>query len=200
MLTPLAACLAVLLVRLKPAKPTIELGFHPPANIPRAISIGLVVGLALFLANRLLLSPLVELLTGVQRNLSAFDYLRGNAGALLQLLPLVWLSAGLCEEVVYRGYVITQSALLLGGSRDANATALLFSTVLFGLAHWHQGIAGVITTSIVAIVLGLLFLQQRRNLWANVIAHITADTVSLLAIATNWDRGLDHVGRAFVSW
>jgi len=43
--------------------------------------------------------------------------------------------------------------------------------------------------------LGVLFLQQRENLWANMAAHIVGDTVSLAAITLSWDKWLDHLGR-----
>jgi membrane protease YdiL (CAAX protease family) len=193
--TPIAALLAFGFIWLKPARPDVELGLRPPPHPWAAILIGAAVGVALVVTNRLLLTPLIELLAGVKRDLGTFDYLRGHPQALLQLLPLVWLSAGLCEEVVYRGYVLTQSAALLGNSGAARAFALIVSTILFALAHWHQGPSGMVVTGIVAIILGLLFLRQRQNLWANVAAHITADTVSLVGIAGNWDRWLEQIGR-----
>jgi membrane protease YdiL (CAAX protease family) len=198
MSVPIAAALALAMVWAKPGRPATELGLNRPRSMPGSIAIGVTVGLGLFLANRLLLTPSIESLTGTHRDLSAFDYLRGNPQGLLALLPLVWFSAGLCEEVVYRGYMISQPARLLGNSRSARALALVFASILFALAHWHQGFAGMLVTGTVAIVLGLLFLQQRENLWASVAAHVSADTASLVAIAASWDLWLDQAGSALV--
>jgi membrane protease YdiL (CAAX protease family) len=67
---------------------------------------------------------------------------------------------------------------------------------MFALAHWPQGPSGMLLTGTLAILFGLLFLQQRQNLWANVVAHITGDTASLVLIAVSADHWLDPLGRS----
>jgi membrane protease YdiL (CAAX protease family) len=73
-------------------------------------------------------------------------------------------------------------------------TAILVAAILFGLAHGHQGAAGMLVNGTLGVLFGLLFLLQRENLWANIVAHIVLDTTSLVAITLNWDRWLDHLG------
>jgi len=191
----IAAVLAIALVRAKPASPIPELGLARPPRPWRALALGVTIGLGLLLLNRLFLSPLIEQITGSRRDLSAFDSLRGNWHALLAILPPLWVSAGLCEEVVYRGYLISQIAMLFGMSRLAKPVALPFAATLFALAHWYQGVSGMLITGTLGVIFGALFLQQRRNLWANVAAHITGDTASLILITLNLDRPLDDLGR-----
>ena len=191
---PTAACLAILMVWIKPGLPMTELGLRPPPKIGNAVTLGAAAGIVLLLFSRLLLTPVIEHITATHRDLSAFDYLRGNWWSTLLLLPTVWLSAGIGEEIVYRGYLISQVAELLGNARAARLAAVLLSAILFALAHGHQGISGMALAGTLGVLFGLLFLQQRQNLWANMVAHIVGDTASLVAITLNWDRWLDHLG------
>ena len=192
---PIGAVLAILMVRLKPGSPSSELGLGLPPRLGHAVVLGATVGIVLVLLSRLLLSPVIEHVTATHRDLSGFDYLRGNWRALLPLLPTVWISAGIGEEIVYRGYLISQAAELLGNSGPARFAAVLLAAILFALAHGHQGLSGMLLTGTLGVLFGLLFLQQRGNLWANMVAHIVGDTASLVAITLNWDLWLDHLGR-----
>jgi membrane protease YdiL (CAAX protease family) len=191
---PIGAALAILMTWIKPGSPMTELGLRLPGKVVNAVILGAVVGIVLVLFSRLLLNPLIELITRTHRDLSRFDSLRGNWGALLALLPTIWISAGICEEIVYRAYLITQTAQLLGDSRAARLGAVLLSAILFALAHGHQGMSGVLLTGTLGVLFGVLFLQQRGNLWVNIVAHIVGDTASLVAITLNWDRWLDNLG------
>jgi uncharacterized protein len=190
------ALLACVLVWIEPATPRAELGLARPHRIWRALALGIGFGIGLFLLNRLLMTPMIEHLTGVQRDLTRFDYLRGNVTALLKLLPMIWLTAGFCEEVVYRAYLITRIGKLLGDSNAARIAGCLTAAPVFALAHWYQGVAGMLVTGTLGLLLGFLFLQQRRNLWANIVAHLVADTVSLTTICFGVDRSVDKFGRA----
>jgi membrane protease YdiL (CAAX protease family) len=190
------AVLAMVLVWAEPGSPLRDLGLRPPPKVWRALGTGIAVGIALFLANRLLLTPLLEYVIGERRNLSSFDYLRGNMRALFALLPLIWVTAGVCEEIVYRAYLITRTEKLLGNWRFAGFLSCLLSAAIFGLAHWYQGAVGMLITGMLGLVLGIVFLLQDRNLWTNIAAHLVADTVSSSFISLNWDRPLDVFGRA----
>jgi membrane protease YdiL (CAAX protease family) len=189
------AVLAAAFVWAEPASPLSDLGLIRPRKLWRSLSIGIAAGVILFLSNRLLLTPLLEHVTNERRNLSSFDYLRGNAQPLLTLLPTIWLSAGICEEVVYRAYVITRIEKVLGNSRCGGAVGCLVSALVFALAHWYQGAVGMLVTGTLGLAFGFLFLLQKRNLWASIAAHTVGDTISLCFITLNWDRPLDALGR-----
>jgi len=70
----------------------------------------------------------------------------------VELLPYVALAitAGLCEEFLYRGFAM---AVLLHVGLQAWA-AVLVSSVLFGLAHSYQGRGGMVMTLLIGLVLG----------------------------------------------
>jgi CAAX protease family protein len=172
----------------------------PPRKFWRALNIGIAIGIALFLTNRLILTPLLEYITGERRNLSSFDYLRGNIRALVTLLPIIWVTAGVCEEIVYRAYIITRTEKLLGNLRFASLVGCLISAVVFGTSHWYQGVVGMLITATIGLALGIVFLLQGRNLWTNIAAHLVADTISLSFISLNWDRPLDAFGRSLFGY
>ena len=69
---------------------------------------------------------------------------------------LLSLSAGLCEEILFRGFLIRflhEGALAL-----PIAGALAVSSLCFGLGHAYQGFKGALNGTIAGLCLGLLFL------------------------------------------
>jgi membrane protease YdiL (CAAX protease family) len=69
---------------------------------------------------------------------------------LLAFLALA-LTAGLCEEFLYRGFAM--AALTRLGSPDW--VAVLISSILFGLAHLYQGRGGFLSTLVIGTVFGV---------------------------------------------
>src|SRR5258708_12897761 len=60
-------------------------------------------------------------------------------------------TAGLCEEFLYRGFamaVLSRMGLPVGG-------VILFSSVIFGLAHLYQGRAAFVTPMVLGILFGI---------------------------------------------
>jgi CAAX protease family protein len=192
------ALLAFVLVWIEPAPPIAELGLERPQKVWRTLALGVSFGIGLFLLNRLLMTPMIENIIGIRRDLARFDYLRGNIAALVRLLPVIWLTAGICEEVVYRAYLITRIGKLLGDSGVSRVAGCFVGAAIFGLTHWYQGVAGMLITGTLGLLLGFLFLQQWRNLWANITSHLVADTVSLTAVFLGFDRSVDKFGRALL--
>ena len=103
-----------------------------------------------------------------------------SAKSVDSLLPhslleiLLWnatcVTAGICEEMVFRGYLQRQLHALGGGI----AAAVACQGVIFGIFHGYQGWKHVITISVLGILFGLLA-AWRKNLRANMIVHAWAD-------------------------
>jgi membrane protease YdiL (CAAX protease family) len=87
---------------------------------------------------------------------------------------LLWIAtsitAGICEEMAFRGYVQRQLQALSGSV----AFAVLAQGIVFGLFHFYQGWKNVIVISVLGVLFGVLA-TWRRNLRANVIVHAWAD-------------------------
>jgi membrane protease YdiL (CAAX protease family) len=129
-----------------------------------------------------LVQPFVDRLISRPLNDPRFANLPGNVKVLLGWLAAVWTIVAFGEEMIFRGYLMNRITDLAGKTRTGWALALLGSSVIFGLAHGYQGLAGVVSTAEVGVLLGLLFLFSKRNLWANIVCHGAFDSISLIAL------------------
>lgn len=68
---------------------------------------------------------------------------------------LVSVTAGFCEELLYRGLVLAVVVALVPGAGDLSL--VLISAVAFGLAHAYQGPTGVIATGVLGAILAYLY-------------------------------------------
>lgn len=85
---------------------------------------------------------------------------------------LLSLSAGFCEEVVFRGYFQRQFQALWGNA----ALAISAQAVIFGIAHGYQGWRNVIVITVFGALFGLLA-HWRRSLVPGMAAHAWTDIV-----------------------
>jgi uncharacterized protein len=87
---------------------------------------------------------------------------------------VVWIAtcttAGICEEMVFRGYLQRQLHAFTGSM----ATAVVAQGVIFGLFHAYQGWKNVTVICVLGVLYGLLA-AWRRNLRANMISHAWSD-------------------------
>jgi uncharacterized protein len=86
---------------------------------------------------------------------------------------LLSLSAGFCEELVFRGYLQKQLAVLTGSSLVAVAAQAL----VFGMGHAYQGMKQVIVITVLGALYGLLALW-RGSIRPGAIAHAWSDIFS----------------------
>ena len=82
-------------------------------------------------------------------------------------------TAGVCEEFVYRGFVM--AALTRSGL--AAWMVLVLSSALFGLAHAYQGRSGIIGTTLMGFVFGLVRVAT-VSLFPAVVWHACVDLVA----------------------
>jgi uncharacterized protein len=88
------------------------------------------------------------------------------------------LTAGVTEEILFRGYPISRLKVATGST--AIAVVIPFGVfVVLHLPSW--GVAHLLFVSVAALLFTLAFVW-RRNLWANIIAHIVTDSVPLLIL------------------
>lgn len=87
---------------------------------------------------------------------------------------LLALSAGICEEIVFRGYLQRQFTAL---TRSA-AAGLIVQAVIFGVGHLYQGWKLAIVITAYGLLYGVLVLVQ-RHLRSAMLAHAWADLIIL---------------------
>jgi membrane protease YdiL (CAAX protease family) len=109
---------------------------------------------------------------------------RDKLGKLILLIPhtpgerrafdAVSVTAGICEELVFRGYLI---AYLMAVLAAPFWVAALLSSVVFGLVHAYQGLPGIPRTAAVGGLLALLY-GLTGSLWAPMVVHAVIDITS----------------------
>ena len=107
----------------------------------------------------------------------------GPAASIQTLLPqraleiLLWIgvsiSAGFCEELVFRGYFQKQFETLT----HSRWIALFLQAVLFGVAHGYQGIEACVKIACFGALYGLLAVR-RGSLRPGMMAHAGSDILS----------------------
>jgi membrane protease YdiL (CAAX protease family) len=85
------------------------------------------------------------------------------------LFIAVSITAGVCEEIMFRGFLI-----LYLGHYVGVAGAVILSSILFGMAHAYQGVSGGIRTMIAGLINGLLYWFS-GTLWLPMILHAVID-------------------------
>jgi membrane protease YdiL (CAAX protease family) len=70
---------------------------------------------------------------------------------------LVSLSAGVCEEILYRGFVTQYFSGSLGATMSLGTVgAWLTASLFFGLAHAYQGVTGIVRSGLAGLLLGAI--------------------------------------------
>jgi membrane protease YdiL (CAAX protease family) len=193
----IGALLAIAALWIETRTPFRALGLARPKSIARTLAFGIIVGAATLLFSKILLTPLAEKITGIPRDLSAFDFLRGNLGAYLAILPSIVLGAAIGEEIVFRAFLIGRIEAAFGGpAHAATIAAVVLSSVIFAAGHAYQGPTGILITGTLGLVFAIVYVAWRRNLWFNIVVHGTYDALSLALVLTSFDKTLAGVGRA----
>lgn len=73
---------------------------------------------------------------------------------------LLCLCAGVFEEIVYRGYMITYFEHVFTGSGYRQSLAVILASFVFGISHFYQGVKSVIKIFILSAFLGFIFVQS----------------------------------------
>jgi len=173
------------------------LGFLPPAHWKTTIVWGILSGVAIQFLSTLILEPLSDKITKSTTDHSSFESLRGNLLNFLLTVAGVWVVVVFLEEIIFRGYMMGDFARLFGMTKIALAVNLIFTSAVFGLAHWYQGISGALSTGIIGALLGVLFIISGFNLWLPILTHGVIDTVGLFLILINADKYLKEHMRLF---
>ena len=159
-----------------------DVGLRRPDKWLPTIGLTLLVGIGYQALDVFLIAPLLQCLTGESIDLSQFSSLRGSLPALLFFILISWTEAAFIEEMFFRGYFLNRLTDLAGVRRGGIAFALIGNALVFGAAHAYQGLTGVIDTFLAGLLLGLLYLLARRNLWLPILVQGIIDTLGFLLI------------------
>jgi membrane protease YdiL (CAAX protease family) len=132
------------------------------------------------------------------------DKLRAKAGRaakkLAFLLPsgkeerrwwwLVCITAGVCEELVYRGFLVHY--LHTFPFHVTLTLALIMASVVFGIGHLYQGWLGAVQTALIGFIFGVMFVVT-GNLLLPMAVHAALDLRVLAMLPEGFDAATDNL-------
>jgi CAAX protease family protein len=98
-----------------------------------------------------------------------------------RLFAVVGVTAGVCEEWLYRGFFLAVVAAV--GAGLPVPVLVLLGAVAFGLAHAYQGVPGIVLTGVLGGVFAALYLDT-GSLLLPVLLHAAVDLRFLLVPAS----------------
>jgi uncharacterized protein len=96
----------------------------------------------------------------------------------IALWIVVCVTAGFCEETIFRGYLQKQFIAWSGNA----AAGVVASAVVFGACHVYQGVKPAIVIAVYGLMFGILA-QWRKSLRPGMMTHALHDTVSGIAVS-----------------
>ncbi|AXC13447.1 CAAX amino terminal protease family [Acidisarcina polymorpha] len=107
-----------------------------------------------------------------KRQISEIRNLLPHSGVERLWFGLAAVIAGVCEEVLYRGFLLHY--LHVFPWRLNIGTSLLVACTVFGIFHLYQGVGGVLQTLLLALGLCVLFLAT-RSLLIPILLHVLVE-------------------------
>jgi membrane protease YdiL (CAAX protease family) len=92
----------------------------------------------------------------------------GNSGAIVSL------SAGICEELVFRGFFILYVLTVFEGHASGVGIAVVSSSFVFGMAHEYQGGPALIKITLLSVLFAVLFVLS-KSLILVIVLHFAVD-------------------------
>jgi len=167
-----------------------QMGFTRLENWAVTLLLGLLLGSGLSVFSIMLVEPLVEKITKQPHDVSVVENVRNNWKALLSWLVLIWVVVAFVEEMLFRGFLMTEMIQLLGTGSLALVLNLVISSVIFGVSHYYQGPSGIWSASIIGGLMGVIFILSGYNLWLPILVHGFIDTVALALMSVSADKWL----------
>ena len=149
------------------------LGLIPVAEGRQWVTIG--VGVFVMLAQVIYLETVsrnADALMKIKKQMGALTHLAPQTRAEKRLFSMVAITAGVCEEILYRGLLLAALVSLLG-----TWPAVAISSLIFGLGHAYQGISGIAKTGLVGLVLAWLTVSS-GSLFIAILLHAAIDLAS----------------------
>jgi membrane protease YdiL (CAAX protease family) len=137
------------------------------------------LAITLSLINYGLIIPVLNHLTNTTQDMQTISGLKGNTTLMFFLLAYSWTLAAVGEEFAYRGFFQNRIISLFQNEIVGTMIAVASTSLLFGMMHKEQGIAGMISTAIDAIFLSIVRYHS-KNIWASVLVHGFSNTIEIV--------------------
>ncbi len=118
---------------------------------------------------------------GMLPRMDHYAWMKEGPGTYLLGILVVWFFRAGVGEVLIRGYIMNHFYALFSNSRPGKAWAwffaVLLSTGVSVLVHYHEGPGGMILAGIFGAIMAGIYLISDRDLWNVIIVHGLYDTV-----------------------
>ncbi len=156
-----------------------DLGFGGPGGWRFWLSLAVVLGFVGFLMNQYRWVRRDERAREeVVRQLSRVEEYLPRTSADFKHFVALSLSAGLWEELLYRGYLIRYL-----DSMSGIAVAVVASSIVFGFAHLCHGVSAALRAGALGVLFAVLFLFS-GSLWLPIALHASIDVSAGLTART----------------
>ncbi|HET7565404.1 MAG TPA: CPBP family intramembrane glutamic endopeptidase [Gemmatimonadaceae bacterium] len=142
-------------------------------SVMAGVAVGLAIGVLVFSSMSIIAARRnPEVRRRMQKSLEQVEFLLPRTSRERAWFAAVALSAGICEEIIFRGFLIRYvDALPIGIGVGAS---IVIAALIFGLDHGYQGVRGFIVTTVVALVMSVLFFLAGA-LWLPMALHAAID-------------------------
>jgi len=165
----------VMLVWLLFKRPLAEIGLTQPRNFQSWWWMPIVFALIYLLDTIVTLSSKKELDKTVDNWKKRTPFLPTQKNELPEYFLLCF-SAGVFEEIVYRGYLVNYCWYLFDGYNYQQWLSIFLPAFVFSLAHFYQGGKAVIKIFVLAVFFGYLFVYS-GSLLLVMILHFLVDAI-----------------------
>lgn len=83
-------------------------------------------------------------------------------------------SAGICEEIVYRGFLVNYLYAHFIDPIWAYNVSVVFPAIIFGIVHMYQGFKSVLKISVMSLLFGTIFIFS-ESLLIVIVLHVLVD-------------------------
>jgi membrane protease YdiL (CAAX protease family) len=136
------------------------------------------IGIALaFWIVALLILGLVAVVLRFHGSRETVSAMAPEGAVQITLWILLCLTAGFCEETIFRGYLQKQVHAWTGSA----PAGIVLSAAVFGICHIYQGVKAVVVITVYGLLFGILA-YRRKSMRPGMMAHALHDTVSGLAL------------------
>ena len=115
------------------------------------------------------------------------NYLKSRMVEIQYIIPVNWdefkpyiflaFSAGICEEIVFRGFLITYIFHYVGDMPYGQWIAMVIPALVFSLSHLYQGWWAVLKICIISLLFGAIFIYS-GSLILVIAIHVFIDLMS----------------------
>ena len=175
-------CLAVVILYLKSQHKTLrDLGLKHNGLTGHTFLVGIVSALVWIAFNKWVYYPFITHFFVVEPY-TEYDFIRNKLSNLIITILAGWIIGGFYEEVIFRGFIQTTIQQWFTRYKNSFWIAGIFTSLLFGLYHWQQGIFGIVPSFLGGMLWTYLLWRYKGNLWYPIISHAIFDTIALTMI------------------